>query len=162
MDISKKETGKVSIKLLSFLIIVIIFLGISRFALSTICTERLSEADYFIGPYISELLEVTSQWDYEQLKPHMTEGFKQILTEDEFIKELDKLSNLGKLLSHDKPRLVKHKRFKNIFFGRKAINVFTVSAEYEKGRASVVFQIVDTCGTGKLNFITVNRKRKKR
>jgi len=103
--------------------------------------ELVREADRFNMPVVNQMMAELSAWDYENLKPYLDEGFMEIFPDEEFQKELDDLSILGDVKNIRHIRHAGHKRYENWLYTLCAVNKYSVSTDFEKGRGNVVFDL---------------------
>lgn len=103
--------------------------------------ELVREADRFNVPVIDKAIFQLSNWDYQSLKPFLSEKFVTSLPKGEFQKELDELSILGKVESIRIHRHVNHARYAHWLYGQCAVNKYSVSTNFSKGRGVVIFNL---------------------
>jgi len=126
---------------ISLVVVVLILVLAAIITLRQISPERVREADRFNIPVIENAMNQLSSWDYNDLKPYLSKRFIELLATEAFQKELDEISVLGKVVSIDTPRHVSHKSYNHWLFGKCAVNRYTVSTRFEKGKGSVNFKL---------------------
>lgn len=109
--------------------------------LRQISPGKIREADRFNIPVVESAMKQLSSWDYNDLKPYLSKRFIELLAAESFQKDLDEISILGKVVSFDTPRHVSHKSYNHWLFGKCAVNRYTVSTKFEKGKGSVNFKL---------------------
>ena len=120
--------------------------------------ERLREADRFNVPVIEQVMAQLSNWKYGSIKPYLGEKFIQSLTQEEFQNELDGLSLLGKIRSSAAPRHVSHARYKHWLYGECAINKYSVSTKFDKGKGVVIFKLNHCYKNVEVTFFQVHSR----
>ena len=138
-------------------VFVLIAVG-AAWALQEINAERIREADRFNVPVIEQLMPQLSNWNYDDLKPYLGKKFIQALPREEFQKELDALSILGKMLSFQAPRHVSHTRYKHWLYGQCAINKYSVSTKFAKDKGVVIFKLNHCLENTEVTFFQVHSK----
>ena len=144
-------------KIIIALIVLILLIG-SASALAMYiqdCKQEMREVDRYALPYIIEVMEALDGWQYEKVEPYLTDRYKNIFTQDEWQKELGKLSVLGGLQSFHRPQFVSHVSFKKYVVCESAMDLYSVSTEYEKANAIVRLYFENNCGKLKVNNIKV-------
>jgi len=118
--------------------------------------ERIREADRFNIPVIEKAMGQLSSWNYNDLKPYLSKSFVELLaTDDDLQKDLDVISVLGKVISFDTPRHVNHKSYDHWLFGKCAVNLYSVSTKFEKGKGSVKFKLNHCFENAEITFFQV-------
>ncbi len=137
---------------------VVIFLSASASALAMYihtCKQELREVDRYAQPYIIEVMEALATWKYATIEPLLTTRYKSLLTPEEWQTELDELSVLGGLQSFGRPRFVSHTPFKKWAVCESAIDIYSISTEYEAANAQVLLRFENTCGKLEVNSFKV-------
>ena len=119
------------------------------------CKQELREVDRYAQPYIIQVMEALSTWQYATIEPLLTDQYKAVFSPEEWQKELQQLSVLGELRSFGRPQFVKYATFKKYWVCESAIDVYSVSTEYEHANAVVVFQFLNECGKLSVNTFKV-------
>ena len=142
-------------KLFIILFILLLLLGLATALAAHVksCKKELREVDRYAVPYIIEFMEVLATWDYKTIEPYLTDRYKNLYSPVEWQKQLDEYSVLGKLYSFARPRFVSHNVFKRYAIFESAIDIYSISTEYEKDNALVQLQFVNHCGSLKVKTI---------
>jgi len=118
--------------------------------------EKAREADRYNIPVIEAAMNNLSNWDYNDLKPYLSKHFVELLASDENLQQdLDEISILGKVLSFNTPRHVSHKRYDHWLYGKCAVNLYSVSTKFEKGKGSVKFKLNHCFENAEITFFQV-------
>jgi hypothetical protein len=118
--------------------------------------ELAREADRFNIPVIEQAMGKLSSWDYNELSPYLSKSFIELLaTDGEIQKDLDIISRLGRVLSYSGPRHVSFKRYDHWLYGECAVNRYTVSTKFEKGKGVVKFKLNHCYEKPKITFLQV-------
>ena len=120
--------------------------------------ELVREADRFNIPVVNNMMNSLSTWDYKNIKPYLDENFMKLFPDEEFQKELDKLSILGEVKEIRHIRHAGHKRYKNWMYTTCAVNKYSVSTEFEKGRGNVVIDLNHCYDKVDITFFQVHSK----
>jgi len=120
--------------------------------------ELVREADRFSVPVVKQVMTVLQKWDYESLLPYMNKSFKKTFSKQEFQKELDNLSILGDVKAIKYIRHSGHKRYKHWLFHSCAVNKYSVSTIFEKGKGTVVMDLNHCYKKVKVTFFQVHSK----
>ena len=134
---------------LLILSVALILLGVSASAFAMYlqnCKQILREVDRYAQPYIITVMEALSTWEYENIAPHLTDKYISLLPPEEWQKELDELAILGELRSFGRPRFVSHTPFTKYFICESAVDVYSVSTEFEHANGVVTWNFVNDCG----------------
>ena len=118
--------------------------------------ELVREADRFNVPVVKKMMAELSSWDVNKLKPYLNESFAEVFPDEEFQKELDKLSILGKALKIRHIRHAGHKRYKNWLYTACAVNKYSVSTNFEKAKGTVVFDVNHCHKKAEVTFFQVH------
>ena len=147
-------------KLLIGLIVIVLALVLAVIlTFRQIGPDRIREADRFNIPVMEKAMKQLSSWDYNDLKPYLGKNFIELLASDENLqKDLDEISVLGKVRSFDVPRHVSHKRNKHWLYGQCAVNHYSVSTRFEKGKGSVKFKLNQCYENAEITFFQVVSK----
>lgn len=119
------------------------------------CKQELREVDRYAQPYIIDAMEALSAWQYSAIKPMLTDQYQAVFSNEEWQQELERLSVLGELRSFGRPQFVKHVTFKKYWLCESAIDVYSISSEFEHANAVIVFQFVNDCGKLSVNTFKV-------
>ena len=149
---------KIKITLLVIVLIILIGLGVVVGKFRSQGAELIREADRFNVPVVKQFMADLSAWDYETLTPYLNKRFLEIFTKEEFQKELDSLSVLGKVKKIKYIRHAEHKRYKNWLFSKCAVNKYSVSTDFEKGSGTVVIDLNHCYQRVKVTFFRVHSK----
>lgn len=126
------------------------------FAMRQVGPEKMREADRYNIPVIEAAMNNLSNWDYNDLAPYLSKHFIKLLANDENLQnDLDEISFLGKVINYRTPRHVSHKSYDHWLYGKCAVNRYTVSAQFEKGRGSVNFKLNHCFERPKITFMQV-------
>jgi len=136
----------------------LIFAGIKVLELRAEGAEFIREADRFNIPVVKNLVSELSSWKYEDLKPHLDDGFLKIFTQKEFQKELDRLSVLGKVKKIKYIRHAGHKRYKNWQYTTCAVNKYSASTDFDNGKGTVVIDLNHCHKNVEVTFFQVHSK----
>jgi hypothetical protein len=146
-------------KLLIFLLVLVIgALIVAAVQFRAVNAELLREADRFNVPVLDKALFALSDWDYQTLKPHLSKKFLKSFTEEEFQKELDEMSILGKVESIRIRRHVNHSKYKHWLYGECAVNKYSVSTNFAKGRGVVIMNLNHCYKKAEVTFLQVYSK----
>lgn len=148
-----KKKSKIIIVLL---LVVLLIFGVS--ALATYhqdCKQELREVDRYAQPYIIDVMEALSAWNYETIEPFLTENYRTNSSQEEWTNELQKFSRLGGLQSFARPRFVSHTPFKRFWMLESAIDFYAISAEFENANAVVRLSFENKCGDLKVDSIKI-------
>ena len=118
--------------------------------------EFVREADRFNVPVVKQVMSVLPKWDYESLLPYMNKSFSKVFSKEEFQKELDNLSILGDVKAIKHIRHSGHKRYKHWLFHSCAVNKYSVSALFEKGKGTVIMDLNHCYKKVKVTFFQVH------
>lgn len=118
--------------------------------------ERIREADRFNVPVIEQMMSELSNWSYDDLQPYLEKNFIQALPKEEFQSELNALSILGQILSFQAPLHVTHLPYKHWLYGQCAVNKYSVSTKFEKGKGVVIFKLNHCFENVKVTFFQVH------
>lgn len=149
------------VTLIICLILVLIVLGVAGAGVAQLRqegAELVREADRFNIPVVKKMMAELSNWDYIKLKPYLNKSFEEVFPDEEFQKELDNLSILGKVKNIKHIRHAGHKRYKNWLYTLCAVNKYSVSTEFEKGNGNVVFDINHCHKKAEVTFFQVHSK----
>ena len=104
--------------------------------------EKVREADRFNIPVIEKAMANLSSWNFNDLSPHLSKHFYKLLKNDEELqKDFEEISVLGKVISFSTPRHVSHQVYDHWFFGKCAVNRYSVSTKFENGKGSINFKL---------------------
>ena len=121
------------------------------------CQQILREVDRYAIPQVIEFMEALEDWNLETLKPFLTEQYINSLTTDEWKSELEKLSVLGALQSFARPGFVSHTPYKKYKICESAVEMYSVTSEFEKDNAVVRIFFDNNCGNLKVaSFIVTS------
>ncbi len=126
--------------------------------LRNVNAELLREADRYNVPIIDKAIFKLSDWNYKALKPLLSKKFIQALSEEDFQKELDELSVLGNVESIRIRRHVNHARYKHWLYGECAVNKYSVSTNFTKGRGVVIFNLNHCYKSAEISFFQIHSK----
>ena len=118
-------------------LILLLLLASGAYAYMHHCQQQLREVDRYALAKVVEFMETLETWDYESIKPYLTDRYNDLLTEEEWNLEMDRLGVLGDLRSFDRPRHVSHQQYKKYFVCESAIDMYSVASEYEHDNAVV-------------------------
>ena len=142
--------------ILSSVVILIIAAGATGFYFySHHCKNELREVDRYAQPYIIEIMQVLSTWDYEKLEPYLDSEYKNSLSLEDWNVVLEELKPLGELLSFARPSFVSHSPYKKFLVCESAIEFYSIPSEYEHANAVVRFLLDNNCGKLKIKNIAV-------
>ena len=127
-------------------ILIFVFSAVGVYAYNHYCENELREVDRYAQPYIIEVMEALSAWDYSTIKPYLDSEYDESLTLDQWNLEFEKLSVLGELYSFGRPSFVKHSPYKKYLVCESAIEFYSIAAEYENANAVVRFLFDNNCG----------------
>ena len=147
---------KIFISLTLISLLAVLIAGI--FSIRQQGAELIREADRFNVPVIKEVMSKLSLWDYESVKPYLNKKFIKSLSQEEFQKELDNLSILGKVKKIKHIRHVSHSRYDPWLFSSCAINKYSVSTDFEKDSGVVIFKINQCYEKITITFFQVHSK----
>lgn len=117
------------------------------------------EADRFNIPVIEQATNKLSSWNYDDLKPYLGKKFIELLaTDKELQQDLDTISVLGKVVSFRNPRHVSHKKYDHWLYGNCAVNRYSVSVRFEKGKGVVKYKLNHCYKNPKITFLQVVSK----
>ena len=120
--------------------------------------ELVREADRFNIPVVKKMMNELSSWNYKKLKPYLNKSFETVFPDEEFQKELDNLSILGKVKKIKHIRHAGHKRYKKWLYTVCAVNKYSVSTEFEKGKGNVVIDLNHCHEKVEVTFFQVHSK----
>ena len=120
--------------------------------------ELVREADRFNIPVVKKMMAELSAWEYTRLKPYLNNSFTEVFSDEEFQKELDNMSILGKVKKIKYIRHADHKRYKNWLYSACAVNKYSVSTEFENGNGNVVFDLNHCHEKAEITFFQVHSK----
>lgn len=148
------------IKIIISIVVIAVFLmaGLLVTKVRSEGAELVREADRFNVPIVKEVMSELSEWNYERLMPYVNKGFIKVFSKQEFQKELDHLSVLGRVKNIKHIRHAGHKRYKHWLFSSCAVNKYSVSTEFEKGKGTVVFDLNQCHKKVKVTFFQVHSK----
>jgi|GEM_PF-5673358 len=149
---------KIKILLSIVILIVVVFAITALIKLRAQGAELVREADRFNIPVVKQTMAELSAWDYKKLKPYLDDGFLELFPDQEFQKELDNLSILGDVKNIRHIRHAGHKRYKNWLYTVCAVNKYSVSTDFEKGRGNVVFDLNHCHEKVEVTFFQVHSK----
>ena len=118
--------------------------------------ELVREADRFNIPVVKQVMSVLPKWNYESLLPYMNKSFSKVFSKEEFQKELDNLSILGDVKAIKHIRHSGHKRYKHWLFHSCAVNKYSVSTVFEKGKGTVIIDLNHCYKKVKVTFFQVH------
>ncbi len=118
--------------------------------------ELVREADRFNIPVVKQVMLVLPKWNYESLLPYMNKSFSKVFSKEEFQKELDNLSILGDVKAIKHIRHSGHKRYKHWLFHSCAVNKYSVSTVFEKGKGTVIMDLNHCYKKVKVTFFQVH------
>ncbi len=146
------------IKIISIIIIFVTLLatGLVVGKMRSEGAELVREADRFNIPVVKQVMLVLPKWNYESLLPYMNKSFNKIFSKEEFQKELDNLSILGDVKAIKHIRHSGHKRYKHWLFHSCAVNKYSVSTVFEKGKGTVVMDLNHCYKKVKVTFFQVH------
>ena len=118
--------------------------------------EKARDADYYNIPVIEQAMNRLSSWDYGQLSPYLGKHFIELLaTNEDLQKDLDTIGRLGNVLSFDTPRHVSYKSYDHWLYGKCAVNRYSVSTRFEKGKGVVKLKLNHCFERPKITFLQV-------
>lgn len=118
--------------------------------------EKARDADYYNIPVIEQAMSKLSSWDYNELSPYLGKKFIELLATDEGIqKDLNTIGRLGNVLSYGAPRHVSYQSYDHWLYGKCAVNRYTVSTKFEKGKGVVKFKLNHCYERPKITFLQV-------
>ncbi len=118
--------------------------------------ELVRESDRFNIPVVKQVMSVLPKWNYESLLPYMNKSFSKVFSKEEFQKELDNLSILGDVKAIKHIRHSGHKRYKHWLFHSCAVNKYSVSTVFEKGKGTVIMDLNHCYKKVKVTFFQVH------
>ncbi len=110
------------------------------------CLQQLRVVDSYAIPEVISFMEALSDWDFDKIKPFLTDYYIDSLTPEEWQSELDKLSVLGELLSFARPGFVTHVPYKKYYVCESAADLYTVTSEFENDNGVVKITFDNNCG----------------
>ena len=140
----------------AFVAILITVIGITIWTLRQQGAQLVREADRFNVPVIEKVIPLLSSWDYETLEPYLHKKFTKALPKEEMQKELDQLSILGNVRAYRYIRHVNHARYKHWLYGYCAVNKYSVSTAFEKGKGVVVLNLNHCYEKVKVTFFKIH------
>lgn len=147
---------KTKIILGATVIILVSIVGATVWNLRQEGMQLVREADRFNVPVVEEVIPLLSDWSYETLEPYLHKKFTKALPEEELQKELDQLSILGKVRAYRYIRHVAHARYKHWLYGYCAVNKYSVSTAFEKGKGVVVINLNHCYEKVKISFFKIH------
>ena len=142
--------------LISLILIVSTVAGF--YSYSHYCKQLLREVDRYALPKVIEFMMALDGWNFETVKPYLTEKYINTLSEKEWQTEFEQLAVLGELESFARPHLVSHKAYKKYKICESAIDMYSVAGEFEKDNAVVRIFFENNCGRLKVaSFIVTSR-----
>lgn len=124
-------------------------------AYSHYCLDKLRVVDSYAVPEVIRLMEALGEWDFDKIKPFLTERYINSLTAEEWQAEIEKLSVLGELKSFARPGFVSHVPYKKYFICESAAELYTVSSEFENDNAVVKITFDNDCGKLKVATLLI-------
>ena len=122
------------------------------------CKQLLKEVDRYALPKVVEFMTALDGWNFEAVKPYLTEKYINTLSEEEWQTEFEQLAVLGELESFARPHFVSHKAYKRYQVCESAIDMYSVAGEFEKDNAVVRIFFENNCGKLKVaSFIVTSR-----
>jgi len=122
------------------------------------CQQELKEVDRHALPYVVEFMEALESWNYQKIKPYLTDQYNDSLTIEEWQSELKQLSVLGELESFARPRFVSHQPYTRFYVCESAVDLYSVASEYENENAVVRVFFENNCGNLKVKKFLVTSK----
>ncbi len=127
---------------IGLVIVIFAVLSTAIFKMRQAGPEIVRDADQFNIPVIEQAMSKLSSWDFKDLEPFLGERFLELLATDENLqKDLDEISILGDVISFSTPRHVSHKSYDHWLYGKCAVNRYSVSTKFEKGKGSIKFKL---------------------
>ena len=114
------------------------------------CQQELREVDRYALPKAIEFMKAIDAWKLDAVKSFFTDKYISSLTEQEWEEEFEKLAILGELESFARPHFVSHKAYQKYFFCEYAIDVYSISSEFEKDNAVIRIFFENNCGKLKI------------
>lgn len=122
------------------------------------CKQELREVDRYALPKAIEFMKAIDAWKLDAVKSFFTEKYISSLTEQEWKEEFEKLAVLGELKSFARPHFVSHKAYQKYFFCEYAIDIYSISSEFEKDNAVIRIFFENNCGKLKIgSFLVTSR-----
>ena len=147
--------SKKNIIIISVLVVLIAASIAGIKAYSHHCLHKLRMVDSYAVPEVIRFMEALTEWNFETLKPFLTERYINSLTPEEWQAELDDLSNLGELRSFARPGFVSHVPYKKFQICESAADLYTVSTEFENDNGVVKITFDNTCGKLKVAKVLI-------
>ncbi len=146
------------IKIISIIIIFVMLMatGLVVGKMRSEGAKLVREADRFNIPVVKQVMSVLPKWNYESLLPYMNKSFKKTFSKEEFQKELNNLSILGDVKEIKHIRHAGHKRYKHWLFHSCAVNKYSVSTVFERGKGTVVMDLNHCYKKVKVTFFQVH------
>ena len=119
------------------------------------CLDKLRMVDSYAVPEVIRFMEALGEWDFDKIKPFLTERYINSLTAEEWQAEIEKLSVLGELKSFARPGFVSHVPYKKYYICESAAELYTVSSEFEKDNAVVKITFDNDCGKLKVATLLI-------
>ncbi len=124
-------------------------------AYSNHCLDKLRMVDSYAVPEVIRFMEALGEWDFDKIKPFLTERYINSLTPEEWDAEIKKLSILGELKSFARPGFVSHVPYKKYYICESAADLYTVSSEFENDNAVVKITFDNECGKLKVATLLI-------
>jgi|GEM_PF-5494492 len=122
------------------------------------CKQEMREVDRYALPKVIEFMQAIDGWNYEAVKPFLTDKYINSLSADEWQSEFEKLSVLGALKSFARPNFVSHQGYRKYKICESAIDMYSVASEFDKDNAVIRIFFENNCGKIKVSsFIVTSR-----
>lgn len=122
------------------------------------CKQVLREVDRYALPKAVEFMKALDGWNYQAVKPFLTDKYINSLSTQEWQDEFEHLATLGKLESFARPHFVSHQAFKKYKICESAIDVYSIASEFEKDNAVIRIFFENNCGKLKVSSFVVTSK----
>lgn len=122
------------------------------------CKQELREVDRYALPKAVEFMKAIDGWNFQAVKPFLTDKYINSLSADEWKNEFEHLAILGRLESFARPHFVSHQSFKKYKICESAIDVYSIASEFEKDNAVIRIFFENNCGELKVGSFLVTSK----
>ncbi len=147
-------------KYIVFVLLVILIGAVSAVIYSYMhnCKQELREVDRYALPKVIEFMEAIDGWNYQAVKPLLTDKYINSLSAEEWKSEFEQLAILGELKSFARPNFVSHQTYKRYEIFESAIDMYSIASEFEKDNAVIRIFFENNCGELKVSSFLVTSK----
>jgi hypothetical protein len=122
------------------------------------CKQEMREVDRYALPKAIEFMEAIDGWNYQAIKPLLSNNYINSLSAEEWKSEIEQLAVLGELKSFARPHFVSHQAYKRYKICESAIDSYSIASEFEKDNAVIRIFFENNCGKLKvISFLVTSR-----